>query len=453
MARRVNKTTLADSPEAGQVLTEIKPHEVSLVDMPAVGEPFIVIKRMDSEKSNSGASDIAGKTQPNVEGGMMTVKKLDTSVVPRPVMKVLDSRLKGVQSMVQEIVDVAKSLPVAKDGNNTNAPAPLVSLVKSTAAELRSLQSPTTVKVHKRGSAESVMSIQDLVKRAEDIEEIKKGNAVSYLMRDQYMSITGSVTEWLTTYVEGIEHDDDGPRLIPSDLNDGVENAASDLEKLADDYPALEEEPEPDVEAEVAKLNTEIQALKKALKSAKDETDVEKKGSKMAANRLKALKSVSSGVSTAADSLSEIIKELEDDKEEEEGGDMPENQNPTPEETNKQAPSAPATDPVPAPEATPEPTQKNTQTNANGETVTNEQLMAALTKFATDADARFTKIEEQVTKATETATKATEEIEKIHRARGDSRGGEADSTTKINKGTGNENKASFHGLLGIPTGK
>jgi hypothetical protein len=433
MATPVKKTTLAESPEATSRLTEIKPNEVSMVDMPANGEPFVVVKR----------------------GGTMSkkVEKLDTSVVPRPVMKAIDSRLKGVRSMVGEIVDVAKSLPVSKDGNNENAPAPLVFLVKSTAAELRSLQSPTSVKVNKRGSAESVLAIQDLVKRAEELEEVKKGNAVSYLMRDQYVDITTSVTEWLTTYVDGVEHDDAGPVLIPIELNEGIDEAASSLEKLADDYPASESDDddknEPDAEAEVSKLLGEIQTLKSKLQSSTSEIEVGKKGSKMAAERLKALKSVSSGVSEASDQLSQIVKELEDDPEEE-GGDMATEgtEETTPEETTKNAPQS--NEPTEAPADT---QTEGTQKNVNGDSVTNEQLMAALTKFAQDSDARFEKIEGEIAKANETATKASEEVEKIHRARGDSRGGESDSTTKVSKNAGGENPASFHGLLGIPEGK
>lgn len=422
MSNKIKKTTLAESPDAKNLLSDIQPNEVSLVDMPANGEPFVVVKGMD------------GNNMPT------KVEKLDQSVVPRPVMKSIVDRLKGVNAMLTQVNEVSKSLPVSKEGETKNAPAPLVSLLKSTTAELRSLQSPTNVKVNKRASAESVLSVQALVKRSEDLAEIEKGNSVSYLMRDQYVSVTSSVSEWLTTYVDGVESDDDGPMLIPTNLDETVDKAAGELETLGDDYPAADEDDEPDAEGEVSKLLVEVNKLKDALHSATTEVVVDKKGSKMAADRLKSLKSVSSGVSEASDALSAIVKDLEDSNAEEEVDEMSTEK--TVDETVAPVPTTKAVESVVETTAT-VPVQKND----DADVVTNEALMAALTKFATDTDSRFDKIEADVMKANEASAKATEEIEKIHVARGDSRGGETDETTKaVAK---NADNASFHGLLGL----
>lgn len=422
MTKKISKTTLAASPEADAILTEIKPHEVSIVDMPANGEPFVVVKR---------------------GGTMQEVKKLTTEQVPRPVMKAILSRLDGVKSSIDQIVDVAKRMPAEEDGSD-HAPAALVSLVKSTAAELRTLQSPTSVQVAKRGQAESVLSVQDLVKREESLATIEKANAVSYVMRDQYVSVVQSVSEWLTTYVDGIEHDDAGPSLIPFELNEGVEESASGLEKLAEDFPPEEEEEEPDTEADVEKLHNEILKLKETLKVATVEGKVNKRGSKMAASRLKSLKSVSSGVSSAAEELSKLITELEDDSEKDEGEMTTENLEVVEDVTKNNPPT----------EIETVETTENVQKNLAGEEVTNSQLMAALTKFATDTNERLdkiegtvSKVEGDVTKANESADKARAEIEKIHLSRGEARGGESDATTTVTKSAGSP--ADFSNLLGI----
>jgi myosin heavy subunit len=422
----VKKTTLAESPEASRVLTDIQPNEVSLVDMPANGEPFVVVKR----------------------GGVMPeeIQKLDHKSVPRPVMKAIDGRLKSIMKSVDELSEVVKALPATEDGNNVNAPAPLVAMTKSIAADFRSLQSPESYPVSKRGSAQSVLPVTELIRKQEFIDSVEKQNAISYLMRDEYVNVSTSVTEWLTTYVDGIETDDDGPMLIPSNLNDGVEESASKMEKLAEDYPALDEEEEPDVEAEVSKLNEEIQTLKTKLKSAKDSDEVNKRGSKMAATRLNSLKSVSSGVSEAASQLSEIIKELEDDDEETEEGE------PMATETEKNVETPVETEKNVETPASEQPTEiEGVQKNANGESVTNDQLMAALTKFATDSGERMDKLEEKLEATHKMASEASESVEKVYRGRGEARGNDTEGTTKTEKSV--EKKASsFNDLLGLPDG-
>jgi hypothetical protein len=263
--------TLGESPEATSVLRDIKPKEVSGVDVPAIGEPHFVIKsagesnRLDNKKSNesksgtrreksNGARKSRSKLKFEVEPGYdsedshvkdnstesimtksgeaMATEKLDESQVPRSVMKAIHKRLQSILSNVNEISNVVKTMKSAEDGENT-APRFLVEMTKSAAAEIRSFLPDNEISIQKRGTAESVLSLQSITKRA---DEIAKANAVSYLVRDRWVNVAQSVSEYLTTYIDGMEHDDDGPMLIPDGLDSTVDKASGELEGLVAEY-------------------------------------------------------------------------------------------------------------------------------------------------------------------------------------------------------------------------
>jgi len=416
----LKKTTLRDSPDAEQVLTNIKPHEVSIVDMPANGEPFVVIKR--GEKMNP---------------------KLSSTEVPRPVMKFIVDKLNSILVDVRTLQDVSKRLPVDEKSEVKESPLPVVQLAKSIAADLRSLQPHDSIPIEKRANPASTTSIQALIKRTNDLSDIEKANAVSYLTRDQYVSVSTGIYEYLTTYVQGVESDDSGPMLIPSNLTDVVDKSATDLEKLAEDNPTGENDSgvEPDVVGDVKKLNDEIENLKKALASKTDDS-VEKKGSKMAASRLKTLKSVSSGVTSASEELSKIVKELEETEEED---DMEEETKKSEEKpaVKSEAPATPAVAP------TEQPAVKSEAPATSS--ISNEQIMAALAKFESTITSRLDTVEAGVAKATELASKSNEDVQKILVSRGEARSTGPNET--VEKKTVLVSKASFASLLGIPDNK
>lgn len=404
--------TLADSPEAKTRLTEIKPNEVSIVDMPANGEPFIVIKR------NGGDMDAPSK--------------LSEKNLPRLAMKTIHKRVLNAIDSVKFIQDVVKSMPAEEAGESVNAPSVLVSMLKSVASEIRSLNPKEQVPAQKMLGAESILSVQDIIKRAEDIE---KANAVSYLMRDEYVSVTTNVTEYLTTYVEAVEHDDAGPMLIPSNLDQTTEDSATALEKLAEKYPPSEnEEVEPDGVAEINKLNDEIARLKKAIEG----SSLTKRGSKMATERLNRLKSVSSGVESAASELSKLVGELEENNEE---GDET-----MATDTVTKSVDSPVASTEPTPDTTP-----GTIVKMEGQPiVTNDAVMKAIKDFSDRMEEKFKKIDEIDTRIgglEQKVDKAQVDVEKVLISRGDTRNLADNETTK--PVTKSVDESSFAGLLGL----
>jgi len=447
---KTRKTTLAESPDAAQELTDIKPNEVSAVDMPAIGEPFVVVKRAGASTelkpgADTGYDSKGSRVHKTKRGGQMSM--LTTEDVARPVMKAIESRLKGARDSVAELQSVVKSLPAKEDGSN-EVPSFLVEMAKSAAAEIRSLQPGYSVSKKVRAGAGSVMSIHALAKRTEDID---KAEAISYLTRDQYVSVTQNVTEYLTTYVSGIEHDDDGPQMIPANLDKTIDDSAGELEKLADEHPVSGDAPEPEIDpdevSELSKLNEQIERLNKVLHP------VGKAGAKISSDRLKRLRGVSSGVSDASSTLKELIDELEEtdnggeemsDTTKTEGGAA---ETPAqPEETTATKTEAPV---EPTSEPTSEEPATKTQPEATGGSsdsgVTAEQFKSLLEMLDTKFNDLETKFEKGIGEVRETAEAAREDVKKFSLARGDSRSGGSDETTKSSTKT---KKSSFANIIG-----
>jgi hypothetical protein len=367
------------------------------------------------------------------QGGQMPspVKKLDESHVPRPVMKAVDSRLKRAVESVGELQAVAKSLTVAEDGDARNAPPALVTMTKAVAAEIRSLLPDADVPVYKRGRAEAVMSLHQITKRA---EEIAKAGAVSYLIRDQYVSVTQNVSEYLTTYVDGIEHDADGPMLIPEGLESTVDKTAGALEELAEEYPAGDDAPadepenieEPqvagtiakvgvDFAGEFAKLNKSIMAIPemvaKVVASSQEETDM--------SQEIEDTEVVDDDQQTTDEDTEDTEEETSEDATvdtDDENADEPED--------------APAEEPV---------------------AKTGDPVLKALAAMEGRMNKRFDKIEGEVEEVRGVAKAADEKVEKAMKRRADSKGGGNDSTTKVKtEKKDGDDPASFKGVLNLP---
>lgn len=455
MGKKIRKTTLVESPAASQRLSNIKPDEVSAVDMPAIGEPYIVVKGLKTESTPSYHSNLDKKSTKKSEKGSSRMEKLTTQDVPRSVMKAIEGRLKSAIDAVNEVTSVVKSLPAKEDAPN-EVPEFLVDMTKAAAMEIRSLQPNYSVAKRQRGVASSVRSIHDLTKRAEDIE---KAGAVSYLYRDQYVSVTQSVSEYLSTYVEGVEHDDDGPMLIPTNLESTIEQSAGELETLADESEVDETtksdeiEIEPDEAAEVAKLNTEIERLKEVMSSA----SVTKAGAKMAADRLKRLRGVSSGISDASSELSKLIDELDTS---DDGGD--EDMSGTNEETAQATDSNEASGDTETTKSVEQSEETKTETSTEEQTTKGQdgaddssrldRMEKGFETLLQKLDDRFDLIEkkfdEGISDVRKKAEATAEDVKKFSLSRADSRGGDPEETTKVKDTT--KSAGSFAGILGIP---
>lgn len=447
--------TMGESPEAEAVLHEIKPNEVSAVDVPANGEPFIVLKGMNSGSSNRldksvEPSDAAGAelnqtsetvyddkpTQKN--GGVVMATKLDATQVPRRVMKVVHKRMSDLLDEVRDLQDVVKRFPAKEDGSD-KAPLVLVETAKSISAGLRSLLPDAEVPVQKRINANSVLSLQKITKREEDIE---KANAVSYLVRDRWASVSQSISEYMTTYVQGVESDDAGPMLIPVDTDETVTKSADELDKLVDETGEKAEdvpsEPEPvakrkddmTVSQAFGMIIEEIRKLNH--NDARSPGVGEDGGSNM------------SGTTTTKSTDAAT------------GG----------EETQTQPTEAPTDKPVETTTPTATTTDKPTESTPAQEPAAkgadpNDRVLAAIAAMEKKFDTQFDEVRTEIKSVRGVAEGAAEKVDKALHSRADSRGAQPQATTKTkatDKPTETEEEiakrreaeGSFKDVLGIP---
>lgn len=435
--------TMAESPDAKAVLQNIKPTEVSAVDVPAIGEPHMVLKgmsnRLDVSKEEESDGELHRGEEPGYDanthidqeipsdsepetiekqGGPMSDKKLDENAVPRPVMKVLHKRLMTVVDSVQRLSDVVKNLEVTETGAD-NPPQVVVDMTKSLAAEIRSFLPNNEVSVEKRGCAESVLSLADITKREEECE---KAGAVSYLVRDRYVDIVQSVTEYMTTYVDGIEHDDAGPMLIPVGLDSTVDKAASELESLVDEYDAVEE---PTTESD----SEESDVAKSADMTIRDAFD----------QIMKALAETQAAVAVPPPIVgqtqeSQAMEEETTTTTEETPDEMAADASETESMETSESEAAEATEP----ESTDEPVAKD-----------DNLVLKAIEALEKKFDQKFEDVEKSVDDIRNMAKASDEKIDKAFRKRADSRGGAPDRTTKVVEKSNGKDEGSFSGVLGL----
>ena len=367
-----------------------------------------------------------------------SVAKLDESNIPRPVMKAIKTRLERAIESVGELQSVAKSLKVADDGESQKAPAFLVDMSKAVSAEIRSLLPDAEVPVYKRGQALAVMSLHAISKRTEDVA---KANAVSYLMRDQYVSVTQSVSEYLSTYVDGIEVDDDGPMLIPVALEETVDKTASELDVLVDEYPSdggsqVEPEQAPQSqETTTSNLAGDIAVLNKLLS--------------------KSINALRLEVAEVAKVVASSQREKDMNTETESTEVVGDDQTAIP-DTNTDAPEA-----MPA---AAEPTEPSDDADAGDADAADDNgasddvpvekiddpILKALIAMEGRMNKKFDTIEKSVDEVRGVAKTADEKVEKALLRRADSKGGENDSTTKVTeKGKKDNDPSSFTGILGL----
>jgi len=406
--------TMGDSPDAEAVLRDIKPNEVSAVDVPAIGEPHIVVKgmsnRLDSEKEK--------------QGGPMSDKKLNENDVPRSVMKTVHKRLTSVVEGAERLTNAVKCLDVTDDGAD-KPPQVIVDMTKSLAAEVRSFLPSTEVPIEKRGVAESVLSLADITKREEELE---KAGAVSYLVRDRYVDVVQSVTEYMTTYVDGIEHDDAGPMLIPVGLDSSVDKAASELETLVEEYDTIEEIPAHD------ELDTESVDVEKC-----EDMSVRDAFGQI----MKMLSEVSVPTGTTVSSTPPSIV-----GEPQETIDMIE-------ETTEQAEAT--TDEVEAEVSETEATESSeTETEETVEEPVEKNdnlILSAIESLEKKLEAKFEHKFDEVAKSLDSIRKmaeaSEEKVDKALRKRADSRGGAPDRTTKVTEKSNGKDDGSFSSVLGL----
>ena len=398
-----HKTTLAESPEATRKLTEIKTEEVSVVDFPANGEPFFVMKSLNKEEK---------------------IEKASREQIPLEKMKELHQRLSDIKKTL-ELVD--KELGNSKVQKSVDKePVVLKGLFNNVILTLKKIRGE---------EVEEPLDFETVSKKYEDVE---KGNAVSYLTRDRYAYVTQSVSEYVTTYLDGIEHDDDGPMLIPLGLDNGVDDS---LEKMTD---VVEEETEKEINKEdntrIEKLEEELSTLKKTLDSANVSTeDVNKKGSKISKDRLKKLKSISKDIGNAHDQMMKFLEDLDIQEETE----MSEKN-----ETTEKAADKEEVKEEKAVEKTEDVVEKNTEDKF-------DTLMSKFDLLCKSLDDKFESLEkssnERFEKIEETQKEVNSEIQKFASLRVDSKVGTEDETAKVEKSAEElkKEKASFKSIFGL----
>jgi len=367
------------------------------------------------------------------QGGQMTKKKLDENAVPRPVMKVVHKRLKSVLDSVGELRDVSKNLKVAEDGDE-RAPQFLVDMTKSVAAEIRSLQPDDSVRIQKRAIAEPVLSLHSITKRAEDIE---KANAVSYLVRDRWIDVTQSISEYMTTYVEGIEHDDNGPMLIPDGLDSTVDKSAGELEDLAKEH--SNEDTDQDGQ-------TETEPVEKTLKSEKD-FDLREAFDMVMKSlaELKASKNVEEDKMDKKTTKSEEVPATDDQATSDGEGS---------EETGTEAGSEETgTDDSQSDDTAGDESGEEGETEPEAQPATkgaDDLILKAIAAMEKKFDQKFGDVEKAIDDVRGVANASAEKVDKALRKRADSRGGAPDSTTKVAETKKKKDEGSFSGVLGLP---
>lgn len=439
--------TLGESPEASSVLHDIKPDEVSAVDMPANGEPMIVVKSMSVDLPGSSSAsnrldtglkdasepvydssnlDVTQKTAKKQGGPEMAKPKLDEKHVPRQVMKVVKNRVSRIIDDIAEFHDVAKNLKVAEDGSQ-KAPQFLTDMAKSISADLRSLLPDNEVTVEKRGVARSVLSLQNVTKQVEDRE---KANAVSYLVRDRYVSVSQSLSEYMTTYVQGIESDDAGPILIPDDLDETVEKSATELDTVVAETEEKIEQPAEQTPADVQKSFGAELVVREGDMTVRDAFD-------------RIMKAIADGGTQMSTPTTETTTKTETTPTASE-----ETTETQPTETSEATPSEPA--PAAASE---QPESKPVEVPA-AKGVDGDAILAAIAAMEKKFDTKFDDVRKEIGEVREVATGASEKVDKAMRTRADSRGGQASKTTKpVEEPTEKRDDnadGSFAGVLGLP---
>jgi hypothetical protein len=346
-------------------------------------------------------------------------------------MKVVHKRLKSVLDSVGELRDVSKNLKVADDGEE-HPPQFLVDMTKSVAAEIRSLQPDDSVRIQKRAIAESVLSLHSITKRAEEIE---KANAVSYIVRDRWVDVTQSISEYMTTYVEGIEHDDNGPMLIPDELDSTVDKSAGELEELASEY--SDEQTDQIESAEVEQVGKTLSENGFDIREAFDmvlKSLAELKASKNVEEDemgKKTTKSEEVANDDQAASEGEGSEETGIESEgEETGTDDSQSDDTAGEESGEEGEEEP----------TAQPATKGTD----------DPILKAIAAMEKKFDQKFGDVEKAIDDVRGVANASAEKVDKALRKRTDSRGGAPDSTTKVAETKKKKDEGSFSDVLGLP---
>lgn len=408
--------TMGESPDAEAVLRDIKPSEVSAVDVPAIGEPYMVLKGMsnqlDSEKEK--------------QGGPMIDTKLDENDVPRFVMKIVHKRLMSVVDNTNRLMDVVKSLKVTDEGE-AKPPQVVVDMTKSLAAEIRSFLPSTEVPVEKRGISESVLSLADITKRQEELE---KANAVSYLVRDRYVDVVQSISEYMTTYVDGIEHEDDGPMMIPVGLDSTVDKAASELETLVEEYDTIEK---PEIQEE----------------SDTESTDVEKSVDMTVREAFEQLAKMLTEVNTPATYTTSTPPPIVGEPQENMGM-VEETTDQAEATTDEVAAEVSETETAESSEAVSEETAESVKEPVEK---SNNTVLSAIAALEKKLEAKFEHKFDEVAKSLDSirrmAEASEEKVDKALRKRADSRGGAPDRTTKVTEKSNGNDESSFSSVLGL----
>lgn len=377
------------------------------------------------------SSDLKDQMKEKMEkqGGQL-MDKLDTNRIPRPVMRTVEKRMTRILDDIHELQDVVKKLPASEDGAE-KAPRFLSDIAKAISADLRSLLPDNEVSVQKRGTAMSVRSLQRITKSVEDVE---KANAISYVVRDRWANVSQSISEYVTTYVQGVEHDDNGPILIPDALDSTVEKSADDLDVLVSEYgePVDEEIP---VSEDVHKATSELvvsndmtvreafDKIIKAIEASSPSHDVGGIGGRDMSGTEATIKSATSEVQAT---------EIESQQ---------------PVETTTDTPTEPTVGDaaVPASKPVEEPATKGTD----------DPVLAALAAMEKKFDNRFEQFEKQVGEIRGIATSASEKVDKALQSRINSRGGQPEKTTKVSdagnsKDSVEKAEGSFANILALP---
>lgn len=376
---KIEKTSLMPSPEPSKELTDIKPNEVSVVDMPANGEPFMVVKNVKSDSSD----------------------KLSTEQVSKFMMNRIEKNIRNVKDDIDSFIKISKSFKTNID-DKSNSDTILFDMSKFI------LKSLSNVK-----SGNGIISV-DIVKKLDD--DISKSNAVSYLVRDQFVEVSQYVSEYLTTYLEGIEHDDNGPTIIPSNIDETIDGSIEKFNKFISSCNDNEY-----IEVECVDFDNIQKSLNKNISIGLDiintlkklESDVKKINESKGDNEMdekNVVKSEESSVETSEKSVDEVIEDSKDCSCEKS-------------------------------------VESDDKENALENTIKSFVSMAEkLEKSIDSMSKKFEDFDKSLNDLNEVVKKNEENIEKMSLARNTSKGSSVDTTETVNK---KDNRSSFRDILGL----
>lgn len=259
-------------------LTDIRPDLVSLVDLPANGEPFFIMKRspdggtMATEKKIRKQDD---EKKPEDEGN---------AALPGDVRSEMSALIKALADQTTGLVSALKEMSTVDDGDAVT-PSVVASKIMSIHNSLSAMLGKAVV-----DGEEEEKSIESMLKSSNEFADATMITS----SRDKMVAVLSSVAERLAAIVDALAGED---AMDPSEDLMGILN---DIVSLTEQFPPASEDEE------------------------EENPEDEEEDEKMTASRLARLRKASSRLTELAQGFAEVsvefAKALED--EESEGEDM-----------------------------------------------------------------------------------------------------------------------------------